>query len=194
MRALEYLRVHQCFPLTLGDTQLFLRAINAINENRLELRQPHVTIDFSPYYYKGPPFKSDGTGHVGEYGIVSEEQDWLHTTKAVAAQLLGTHILLLRPECVAERIFHDRAGRGRPLRQVIRKIRKPSREATPCPPGMVDIKFLDEAEALWEDLTIRIPGEIETMRLAIQSVDGAVPGGHLTSRRLNALSRKYLHV
>lgn len=89
MLKLEALGVHQCFLLTLGDTQPLLHAINGINQERVQLKQTHVAVDFSPYYYKGPPYKEDGTGHVGEYGIVPEEQRWLATTRAVAAQLFA---------------------------------------------------------------------------------------------------------
>ncbi|KAI1426776.1 hypothetical protein F5Y12DRAFT_712929 [Xylaria sp. FL1777] len=89
MDVLEALGVHQCFLLTLGDTQPFLVAINDINENRAKLNRPHIAADFTPFYYKGPPYKPDGTGHVGEYGIVPEEKVWLDSTHAVTAQLLG---------------------------------------------------------------------------------------------------------
>lgn len=87
MPKLEALGVHQCFLLTLGDTQPLLRAINCINQERVQ--QPHVAVDFSPYYYKGPPYNEDVTGHVGEYGVVPEEQPWLATTRAVAAELFA---------------------------------------------------------------------------------------------------------
>ncbi|TGJ85120.1 hypothetical protein E0Z10_g3620 [Xylaria hypoxylon] len=89
MTALETLGVHHCFLLTLGDTQPLLRAINTINEQREKRKQPHVALDFTPFYYRGPAYKPDGTGHVGEYGVVPEEKDWLHSTQAVAAQLCG---------------------------------------------------------------------------------------------------------
>ncbi|KAI0454875.1 hypothetical protein F5B21DRAFT_524266 [Xylaria acuta] len=91
MPRLEALGVHQCFLLTLADTQPFLRAVNAINKERSELTppQPHIAADYSPFYYKGPPYKADGTGHLGEYGIVAEEKDWLDTQRAVPAQLFG---------------------------------------------------------------------------------------------------------
>ncbi|KAK5631642.1 hypothetical protein RRF57_007356 [Xylaria bambusicola] len=89
MVKLEVLGIHQCFLLTLGDTQPLLRAINAINDERAEQSRPHVAIDFTPFYYRGPPYKSDGTGHIGEYGIVPEEKDWLDSKKAITAQLLG---------------------------------------------------------------------------------------------------------
>ncbi|KAI0861090.1 hypothetical protein F4860DRAFT_524483 [Xylaria cubensis] len=91
MPRLEALGVHQCFLLTFGDTQPFLRAINAINEDRsnLAIRVPHIAADFSPFYYKGPPYKADGSGHMGEYGIVPEEKDWLDYHRAIPAQLFG---------------------------------------------------------------------------------------------------------
>ncbi|KAJ3577317.1 hypothetical protein NPX13_g3251 [Xylaria arbuscula] len=89
MSKLESLGVHNCFLLTLGDAQPLLREMNSTNDDRVKLNQPHVAVDYTPYYYRGPPFKSDGTGHVGEYGIVPEEKDWLDSSKAVAAQLLG---------------------------------------------------------------------------------------------------------
>ncbi|KAI1109389.1 hypothetical protein F5Y14DRAFT_458183 [Nemania sp. NC0429] len=95
MPKLEVLGVHQCFLLTLGDTQPILHAINDINKERAKLRQPHVAVDYSPYYYKGPPYKEDGTGHIGEYGVVPEEQHWLATTRAVAAQMFGIWRLCL---------------------------------------------------------------------------------------------------
>ncbi|KAI0400194.1 hypothetical protein F4802DRAFT_620285 [Xylaria palmicola] len=87
----EALGVHQCFLLTLGDTQAFLRIINATNEERhkLEPPRPHISLDFSPFYYKGPAYKADGTGHMGEYGVVPEDTEWLYSTRAVVAQLLG---------------------------------------------------------------------------------------------------------
>ncbi|GAW16119.1 hypothetical protein ANO14919_055420 [Xylariales sp. No.14919] len=89
MPALETLGIHQCFLMTLGDTQPLLRAIININKEREERKQPHIALDFTPFYYRGPPYKPDGTGHVGEYGIVPEEFGWLCSTQAVAAQLLG---------------------------------------------------------------------------------------------------------
>ncbi|TRX96433.1 hypothetical protein FHL15_002705 [Xylaria flabelliformis] len=91
MPRLEALGVHQCFLLTFGDTQPFLRAINAINKDRsnLTIRLPHIATDFSPFYYKGPPYKADGSGHMGEYGIVPEEKDWLDYHRAIPAQLFG---------------------------------------------------------------------------------------------------------
>ncbi|KAI0505670.1 hypothetical protein F5B22DRAFT_651468 [Xylaria bambusicola] len=89
MVKLEVLGIHQCFLLTLGDTQPLLQTINAINDERAKQSHPHVAIDFTPFYYKGPPYKSDGTGHIGEYGIVPEEKDWLDSHKAITAQLLG---------------------------------------------------------------------------------------------------------
>lgn len=93
MVKLKALGVHQCFLLTLGDTQTLLRGINETNAFRAEKNQPHINVDFTPYYYRGPPYKSDGTGHVGEYGIVPEEKDWLDSRKAIAAQLLGIRAL-----------------------------------------------------------------------------------------------------
>lgn len=89
MPKLEALGVHQCFLLTLGDTQPLLQHINGINQERVQLKQPHIAVDFSPYYYKGPPYKEDGSGHVGEYGVVPEELKWLATTRAVVAQLFA---------------------------------------------------------------------------------------------------------
>ncbi|KAI1752793.1 hypothetical protein F4782DRAFT_546409 [Xylaria castorea] len=98
MPRLEALGVHQCFLLTFGDTQPLLRAINTINKDRLELTptQPHIAADYSPFYYKGPPYKADGSGHMGEYGIVPEEKDWLDSQRAVPAQLLGIWSLCRR--------------------------------------------------------------------------------------------------
>ncbi|KAI0534548.1 hypothetical protein GGR58DRAFT_50136 [Xylaria digitata] len=91
MPILEALGIHQCFLMTLGDTQPLLHAINAINKEREEKenKQPHVALDFTPFYYRGPAYKPDGTGHVGEYGVVPEEMSWLHSTQAVTAQLIG---------------------------------------------------------------------------------------------------------
>ncbi|KAI1282752.1 hypothetical protein F5Y07DRAFT_409762 [Xylaria sp. FL0933] len=89
MIQLEALGVHQCFLLTLGDTQPLLHTINGINDKRAKLNQPHIAADYTPFYYRGPPYKSDGTGHVGEYGIVPDDKEWLHSTAAVTAQLLG---------------------------------------------------------------------------------------------------------
>ncbi|KAI0435061.1 hypothetical protein F5Y09DRAFT_353963 [Xylaria sp. FL1042] len=89
MIRLEALGVHQCFLLTLGDAQPLLNAVNNINEERAKLNQPHIAVDFTPFYYRGPPYKSDGSGHVGEYGIVPDDKEWLHSTAAVTAQLLG---------------------------------------------------------------------------------------------------------
>ncbi|RYC64385.1 hypothetical protein CHU98_g1828 [Xylaria longipes] len=91
MPRLEALGVHQCFLLTFVDTQPFIRAVNAINKERSELTppQPHIAADYSPFYYKGPHYKADGTGHIGEYGIVPEEKEWLDTQRAVPAQLVG---------------------------------------------------------------------------------------------------------
>ncbi|KAI0976584.1 hypothetical protein F4678DRAFT_480116 [Xylaria arbuscula] len=93
MIKLAALGVHQCFLLTLGDTNPLLHAINAINEKRAELNQPHVAADFTPFYFKGPPYKPDGSGHIGEYGIVPEDKEWLHSTVAVTAQLLSIRAL-----------------------------------------------------------------------------------------------------
>ncbi|KAI0545817.1 hypothetical protein F4679DRAFT_599206 [Xylaria curta] len=91
MPRLEALGVHQCFLLTFGDTQPFLRAINAINEDRsnLAIPRPHIGVDYSPFYYRGPPYKADGSGHVGEYGVVPEEKAWLDYKRAIPAQLFG---------------------------------------------------------------------------------------------------------
>ncbi|KAI1739216.1 hypothetical protein F4680DRAFT_466720 [Xylaria scruposa] len=91
MPRLEALGVHQCFLLTFGDTQPFLRAINAINKDRsnLAIPRPHIAVDYSPFYYKGPPYKTDGSGHMGEYGVVPEEKDWLDYHRAIPAQLFG---------------------------------------------------------------------------------------------------------
>ncbi|KAI0443218.1 hypothetical protein F4803DRAFT_329873 [Xylaria telfairii] len=91
MPRLEALGVHQCFLLTFADTQPFLRAINAVNKKRSERTrpEPHIAVDFSPFYYKGPPYKPDGSGHIGEYGIIPEEKDWLDSQRAITAQLLG---------------------------------------------------------------------------------------------------------
>ncbi|KAI1314304.1 hypothetical protein F5Y03DRAFT_402513 [Xylaria venustula] len=93
MTKLEALGIHQCFLLTLGDANPLLHAINTINEKRAELNQPHVAADFTPFYYKGPPYKPDGSGHIGEYGIVPEDKEWLHSTVAVTAQLLSIRAL-----------------------------------------------------------------------------------------------------
>ncbi|KAI1132687.1 hypothetical protein F5Y10DRAFT_292392 [Nemania abortiva] len=91
MRMLESLGVHQCFLMNLGDAQPLLRVINDKNKERLELKLPHVALDFSPYYFKGPPYKEDGTGHVGEYGVIPEDEEdaRLGTNRAVTAQLLA---------------------------------------------------------------------------------------------------------
>ncbi|KAI0910387.1 hypothetical protein F4823DRAFT_375155 [Ustulina deusta] len=344
MAVLEALGVHQCFLLTLGDTQPFLHAINAINEERAKLNQPHIAADFTPFYYKGPPYKPDGTGHVGEYGIVPEEKDWLDSNKAVTALLLSirdlchkgsqdfftpgtgfrsfldrlpvrtmasilecieaihdyktnkhhsgvgvphgcrtgtyyphghnklpliseemkyamdvtlwqdlivscngrpmlqkrlsdlivlrgefklTHcvecktdlpacffmanVLARRAECVlchgcqlaiylskhnwhlyklrrdlAERVFRGKHSKELSVRKVLRNISKPARagararsgkEATPprdailSRPGMVDTDFHEEAEKLWEELTIQIPSQLRTTRAAIEIID-----------------------
>ncbi|KAI0877690.1 hypothetical protein GGS24DRAFT_510579 [Hypoxylon argillaceum] len=88
MRQLKALGVHQCFLMALDSTRPLLQAINEINKKRAEVNEPHIAADFSPYYYKGSPYKKDGTGHVGEYGILPEESCRLDTARAVTAQLL----------------------------------------------------------------------------------------------------------
>ncbi|KAI0474788.1 hypothetical protein F4859DRAFT_521839 [Xylaria cf. heliscus] len=91
MPKLETVGVHQCFLLTFGDTQPFLHAINDINKDRgaLTPKQPHLSADFTPFYYKGPAYKANGTGHIGEYGIIPEDKEWLDSQRAITAQLVG---------------------------------------------------------------------------------------------------------
>ncbi|KAJ8119593.1 hypothetical protein ONZ43_g3489 [Nemania bipapillata] len=93
MHGLESLGIYQCFLMNLGDTGPFLKAINAINQKRLKLGEPHIAVDFSPYYYRGSPYKEDGDGHDGEYGVLPEEKCQLGTTRAVTAQLNGLSVL-----------------------------------------------------------------------------------------------------
>ncbi|KAJ2984786.1 hypothetical protein NUW58_g5878 [Xylaria curta] len=91
MTKLETLSIHQCFLLNFGETQSLLRAINALNGDRSDMDrpQPRIALDFSPFYYKGPHYRPDGTARIGEYGLVPEELDWLETQRAITSQLLG---------------------------------------------------------------------------------------------------------
>ncbi|GAP84380.1 hypothetical protein SAMD00023353_0702010 [Rosellinia necatrix] len=89
MPKLEALCVYQCFLLPLGETRPLLRGVNRINAERAGRGQSRLALDFSPFYYKGPRYKPDGGGHVGEYGICPEETEWLESTAAVASLLLS---------------------------------------------------------------------------------------------------------
>ncbi|KAF2967496.1 hypothetical protein GQX73_g6127 [Xylaria multiplex] len=89
MTMLEALGIHQCFVMNFGDTQPLLRVVNAINKERREHKQPHVALDFTPFYYRGPAYKADGTGHIGEYGVLPQDISGIHTTQAVTAHLIG---------------------------------------------------------------------------------------------------------
>lgn len=91
MPKLEALGVHQCFLLTFVDTQRLLRAMRTVNKTGRRPRDPNHTspVDFSPFYYKGSPYRSDGSGHIGEYGIIPEENDGIDSQRAITAQLLG---------------------------------------------------------------------------------------------------------
>ncbi|KAI3324773.1 hypothetical protein HD806DRAFT_543377 [Xylariaceae sp. AK1471] len=88
MPRLQAIAVHQCFLMNFGDTQDLLEEINCLNRDRKKLQQPHVAADFTPFYYRGPPYKADGTGHIGEYGLHPEELEWVDTTRAATAQLI----------------------------------------------------------------------------------------------------------
>ncbi|KAI1174071.1 hypothetical protein F4777DRAFT_599980 [Nemania sp. FL0916] len=89
MPKLEALGIHNCFLMALGESNNLLRNINKINRERLARSEPHIQVDFSPFYFRGPPYKADGSGHLGEYGIVPEEVTTVCTTRAVTAQLLS---------------------------------------------------------------------------------------------------------
>lgn len=88
MPKLESLCIYQCFLLNLSDTAALVSTMNAINEKRREANQPRVVVDFSPFYYKGPPHKAEGSGHVGEFGAAPEEIPHSDSTRDVTAQLL----------------------------------------------------------------------------------------------------------
>ncbi|KAI0197678.1 hypothetical protein F4808DRAFT_463545 [Astrocystis sublimbata] len=91
MPKLEVLGVHACFLMHFGESQPLLRAMNKTNKERAEAKppKPHVAVDFSPFYYRGPPYKADGSGHQGEYGLLPEEKPYMDTQRAVGAQLIG---------------------------------------------------------------------------------------------------------
>ncbi|RWA04594.1 hypothetical protein EKO27_g10510 [Xylaria grammica] len=176
MPALETLGIHQCFLMTLGDTQPLLRVIININKEREERKQPHIALDFTPFYYRGPPYKPDGTGHVGEYGIVPEEVEWLCSTQAVAAQLLGIRDLCQEggqdffTAGTGFRSFLDRL----PVRtmgfilECIENIHNykmtgvswPSSCVSSAPPTSEEDKAVCEKEtALWQDFIIACNGQ-----------------------------------
>jgi hypothetical protein len=94
MPKLRTIGVHNCFLMNFGDTQALLGTINTLNDGRHKLGHPHIAVDFTPFYYRGPGWKHDGSGHVtqghfGEYGLIPEEWDWLYTEKAIGAQLFA---------------------------------------------------------------------------------------------------------
>ncbi|KAI2641151.1 hypothetical protein GGS21DRAFT_487489 [Xylaria nigripes] len=88
MRELETLGVHQCFLMTLGETLPLLRAINNINSTRPQFGDPFIRADFTPFYYRGPHYEKDGTGHVGEYGVVANGTIDLDTARGITALLM----------------------------------------------------------------------------------------------------------
>ncbi|KAI8626663.1 hypothetical protein F5Y19DRAFT_445708 [Xylariaceae sp. FL1651] len=89
MPNLEALTVSQCFLLNFGATKSFVKLINKTNVERADLTLPWLEADFIPFYFKGPKYKQGGHGgHVGEYGILPEDNGTFDTTRAVAAHLL----------------------------------------------------------------------------------------------------------
>ncbi|KAI0397445.1 hypothetical protein F5Y17DRAFT_455102 [Xylariaceae sp. FL0594] len=94
MPKLRTIGIHNCFLMNFGNTQELLQAINKLNDKRKESGNPHVTVDFTPFYFKGPGWKlkkggRSHQGHVGEYGLVPEENTWIRTDNVLGAQLFA---------------------------------------------------------------------------------------------------------
>ncbi|KAI1809884.1 hypothetical protein GGS20DRAFT_590136 [Poronia punctata] len=93
MPKLRNLGVHNCFLMNFGVTQELLQAVNTHNEARQAQNRPHIALDFTPFYYRGPGWQHGdhvtGHTHFGEFGLVPEEWDWLDTPRALGAQLLA---------------------------------------------------------------------------------------------------------